>query len=171
MNICVVCSGNICRSPFAEYILKRELGDKHQIYSAGTLEIYGRQAYSECIYLAPDYRVDLFPHSSQGLTTKLVKKTDILLGMTKAHCQIMKKRYNVPDTKVQMLSHYLPEGQCFQLVPFGKVWRGEDIPDPVGENTQIVKPVLDLIELACISFARTLEKRNGKSLSDGKLNS
>ena len=168
MKICVVCSGNICRSPFAEYILKRELGDRHQIYSAGTLEIYGRQAYSECICLAPGYQVDLFPHRSQGLTIELVENTDVLLGMTKAHCQIIKGRYHAPDTKVQMLSDYLPKGQCFQLPSFGKVRRGQDIPDPVGQNTQIVRPVLDLMELACIGFAKMVKENSGKSLLDRK---
>ena len=36
-RVLFVCLGNICRSPFVEHILKRELGSGDWISSAGTL--------------------------------------------------------------------------------------------------------------------------------------
>ena len=83
MNICVICSGNICRSPFAEYILKREFPNNHKIYSGGVLEIYDQPAYQVCIDLAPLYSIDLTRHRSQGINFKMIKNTDIFLVMEK----------------------------------------------------------------------------------------
>ena len=34
-NILVVCTGNICRSPTGEYLLKKELGEGFNVMSAG----------------------------------------------------------------------------------------------------------------------------------------
>ncbi len=158
MNICVVCSGNICRSPFAHYILQRELGDRHTVFSAGTLGITGRNAYEECIALSPYYKINLSTHKSQGITHDLVKKSDILLTMTQSHNHFLIQKYNIPQEKVQLLSHYLPEKKAFDLGELGVVRKGDDIPDPMGMSIKKVKPVLDILELACIRFARDLEK-------------
>ena len=34
-NILIVCTGNICRSPTGEYLLKKELGPDFNVISAG----------------------------------------------------------------------------------------------------------------------------------------
>ena len=156
MNICVVCSGNICRSPVAHYILKRELGGEHIVFSAGTLGISGSGAYEECMLLGRYYKINLAQHKSQGISMDLVKKSDILLTMTKNHSKILMQIYNAPQEKVKLLSDYLPENQVFHLGKLGSVAKGDDIPDPMGMDSKSVKPVLDILELACIGFAKSI---------------
>ena len=156
MNICVVCSGNICRSPFAHYLLQKELGEKHTVFSAGTLGIAGASAYEVCIQLAPYYKINLGHHKSQGLSAALVEKSDILLTMTQSHSKTLISKYNVPQEKVKLLSNYLPKNKTFSLGILGSVKQGEDIPDPMGRDSKVVKPVLDILQLACIAFAKSI---------------
>lgn len=158
MNICVVCSGNICRSPFAEGILKRELGSLHKIYSAGTLNIIGSKAYHECIFLARYYKIDLKKHLSQGLASPLLENTDIFLVMTKQHKLELQMQYNIEEKTVKLLGDFLPPGKVFSIGIWGKIQKGDDIPDPMGRSTEDVKPVLDIIELACLAFAKNIQR-------------
>ncbi|NUM36607.1 MAG: hypothetical protein HUU50_18855 [Candidatus Brocadiae bacterium] len=159
MNICVVCSGNICRSPVAHYILQRELGNRHIVFSAGTLGIVGSSAYQECVFLAPYYKINLTQHKSQGITLDLLNKSDIFLTMTKVHSKTLVQIYKVPQEKINLLSNYLPENRTFNLGILGSITKGDDIPDPMGMESKSVKPVLDILELACIGFAKSIQDK------------
>lgn len=152
-TICVVCSGNICRSPFVEYILKKELGESWNIYSAGTLGIENSSAYEVCCALAPEYNVDLTPHLSQGATHKNIKTCNYILAMTQNHLNHI--QMFSPKGEVKLLSEYLLEP--FPLGFFGTIEPGADIPDPMGLPAPIVKPVLDLLEKATLEFIKTLD--------------
>ena len=132
MNICVICSGNICRSPFVEYILRRELDVGHGIYSAGTLNINGAPAYGECALLAPHYHIDLQSHRSRGINVQIIRDTDLFLVMTEKHRGIVRKEYRIAPEKITLLSIFLPEHRSFDLGFFGRISRGDDIPDPMG---------------------------------------
>lgn len=153
MNICVVCSGNICRSPFVEHILRRELGEAHHVCSAGILGICDSPAYKECILLAPGYGVDLTMHRSQGLTSEIIAQSDLMVGLTRRHCLFLLELGAMPE-KVKLLGDYLPEGKTFDVGKLGKVRKGGDIPDPVEMPAEDVRPVLDVLEIAAIALAR-----------------
>ena len=152
MKIGMICSGNICRSPVAEYLLKRELGEGHEIYSAGTLQIYGEPAYKECILLAPKYNIDIKSHRSQGIRLKMILTSDLLITMTKNHRSTLVDIFHAPKEKVKLLSEYLPDDFEVKLPKLGICKKGEDIPDPMGQKKDIVQPVLDLIENAVFSL-------------------
>lgn len=161
MRICAVCSGNICRSPFVEYVLRRELGEEHPVCSAGTLGIFGSAAYEECVRLGPKYGINLGPHRSQGLTTALVSQCDLLVVMTGEHCQATKKA-GAAEEKVKLLSDYLPEGTIYDVGKLGTVRKGQDLPDPMGMAMSDVRPVLDVLELAATGLAKEIRRTHGK---------
>ncbi len=71
-NVLFVCSGNSCRSPIAEYLLRKEfeqhgLADKYDVQSAGTLGIEGAPATDEAIEVIAERNIDAHGHRSQVL--------------------------------------------------------------------------------------------------------
>ena len=158
VNICVVCSGNICRSPFVEYALKKELDKSFHVFSAGLLGIYGQPAYEVCVALAPRFGVKLEPHKSQGVTGENVQKSEHILAMTKMHLNGLS--VYLPQKRPYLMSEFLEEGREYDLGGLGIVRRGDDIPDPMGQDATVVEPVLKLLNDASLNFAKRLQENN-----------
>lgn len=159
MNVCVVCTANICRSPFVEAILRRELGSGHQVYSIGTMGICGSEAYEVCADLAPSYRINLDSHLSQGMTEEIAESTDVFLCMSRRHASHLEMEWGIAKEKIELLSEHLPVSEIFPAGKFPPVRKGDNIPDPMGMAACDVKPVLDIMETAAVEAARTIEKR------------
>ncbi len=86
MRVLFVCSGNICRSPFAE-VLARDLTDRSdlELASAGTIALNGNPASAAGIAIAAQLGVDLAPHRATHLTSDVVAAADIVYGMEAEH--------------------------------------------------------------------------------------
>lgn len=88
-QILFVCTGNLCRSPMAEGLLKQKLtGDlkkKLRIVSAGTYALEGFPATLRGQTMAARFKVDLSQHRSQPLTPWLLGHSDLILVMEQEH--------------------------------------------------------------------------------------
>lgn len=89
-RILVVCTGNICRSPMGEGILRElaaeeGLGNAIEVRSAGTWAVNGSAASRNGIEVAKRHRVDIEDHRSRRLTTELIEAADLLLVMEPTH--------------------------------------------------------------------------------------
>lgn len=83
----MVCTGNICRSPMAELLLRGHLearGLSARVRSAGTLAWHG-PATAEAVEVMEARGLDLRAHRSQELTPALVADADLIVGMTRNH--------------------------------------------------------------------------------------
>ncbi len=88
-NILFVCTGNICRSPFAQGLfmnivvssgLKGFTAD-----SAGLLALPGNSATYMAQRVAAEYGVDLADHEAKSVSKNLVAWSDLILIMDKSH--------------------------------------------------------------------------------------
>jgi protein-tyrosine phosphatase len=89
-EILVVCSGNICRSPIAEGLLRRALerrldGDAPAVGSAGTIAVDGAPAMPESVEAARERGVDIGTHAARRLTPDLIDGADLIVGMAAEH--------------------------------------------------------------------------------------
>ncbi|WP_372368974.1 hypothetical protein [Candidatus Uabimicrobium sp. HlEnr_7] len=155
VTVCVVCSGNICRSPFVEYVLRKEVGNSYAIFSAGLLGIYDQPAYEVCVALAPRFGIHLESHKSQGVTGENTQKCDYIIAMTKMHLKGLS--VYLPKRRPYLLSEFLDADKTYDLGSLGKVRQGDDIPDPMGQNAAVVEPVLKLLKEATTRFIEQLQ--------------
>ncbi|MDR1264296.1 MAG: hypothetical protein LBK42_01685 [Propionibacteriaceae bacterium] len=87
-RIITVCTGNICRSPMAEAMLRHYLTglDDYQVTSAGTRAVVGAgmtlesRAVLEGLGLEDDP-----PHVARQLTEAMLRQADLILALTRSH--------------------------------------------------------------------------------------
>ena len=77
-TVMFVCKGNVCRSPFAEQIARRD-GRFARVTSAGYFPAEGRQAPGFAREVAREHGASLEDHRSRRLTASDVREADLIL--------------------------------------------------------------------------------------------
>ena len=149
-RIVFVCTGNVCRSPMAEYLLRARLGADSEwtVSSAGLAAGVGMTASLPAVRVLAEEGIDLTPHRSRPLDRSLVDAATIIVVMTAAHRRQM--AFGFPDAMERV----------FLLGSFGP-GRG-DVPDPIGLADEAYDRIRDLISEALpdlLSFLETLDVR------------
>lgn len=128
-TILFVCTGNTCRSPMAEGILKDLIKksphrDKNiEVKSAGIL-VYGKSgAHPNAKAVTKNMGIDISHHGSSQLTEDLVEKADLILTMTRSHKdQIIIVQPEISHKVYTLLEFINEEGEAGAI----------DIADPFG---------------------------------------
>ncbi len=89
IQVLLVCTGNTCRSPMAEGILRSllppELAGSVAVASAGTGALPGTPAAALAVSTAAAHGIDIRGHRSRALSAELVRRSDLILGMESQH--------------------------------------------------------------------------------------
>ena len=141
-SILVVCAGNICRSPTAEYVLKSKLAGKNiKVSSAGLTALEGKAADATAKQIAAPHGITMEEHQGRQLTSSLVAQNSVILVMEQRHLTDLCSRY--PEAR----------GKTFLL---GK-WLGDkEIPDPYRKSLEAFEHVYALIDSACSAWQKYL---------------
>jgi len=107
MKILTVCTGNICRSPMAEGILRAIYqGDPFiTVSSAGTHAVAGNPATEFAILASQEKGIDINGHTARPLDGVLIISSDMILCMEPSHAEwvlsidssLYEKVYNLAD--------------------------------------------------------------------------
>lgn len=88
-HIVLVCTGNICRSPMAEGILRDSLSPKAlslaTVSSAGTGAMARLPASEHSVTVCAEQGIDIASHRSRPLSRYLIEESDLVLGMEECH--------------------------------------------------------------------------------------
>lgn len=112
-NILVICVGNICRSPMAEYFLKQNHPNIH-IDSAGISGLTGHSADDKAIKCMDTFDIDMRPHIAKKLNAEHIRKADLILVMSQNQQKHLEQTWPFAKGKVFRLGH----------------WQGKNVPDP-----------------------------------------
>ena len=108
MRILFVCTGNTCRSPLAEAIVKRMVSDAGrtdiEVSSAGVQAWAGSPASDEALLVGLERNLDISAHRSRPLTPEILDQSDLILAMSDSH--IANVRRMRPDANVHLVTAF-----------------------------------------------------------------
>jgi len=141
-HLLFLCTGNTCRSPMAAGYMKKILDENRikniEVKTAGVMTVAGLLATPEAVQIMDAVGVDLRKYRSTKLTPEMVKKADLILGMTPFHVQSALRM--LPDSR----------GKTFLLKEYtGSDVRHAQISDPMGCTLEVYKRVFGDIKSAC----------------------
>ena len=123
-NIMFICTGNICRSAMAEYMLKKKVQEENlpiKVYSCGTYAENGDRPTEEAIETMKEYGIDITSHRAINIYNSDIEDMDIILCATANHKRVVLDLYPNLLGKVFTMKEYV-----------GDTEYGIDISDPWG---------------------------------------
>lgn len=147
-KVWLVCTGNTCRSPMAEQLLRQWLGPgtRWDVASAGMSALDGQPASEGALQAMREKNLDLTAHRSRKLTAAHIDDADLIVVMTEAHKRVLLQRFPQGAGRVVLLN------------AFSSAHPGEDVPDPFGMSRDVYRAIRDEIDAAMPDLVLHLHK-------------
>lgn len=139
--ITFICSGNICRSPMAEGILKHKLNSdmlegKVEINSAGTLNLPTSVASLKAVEVSAEHGINIEDHLSRPVSRTIVDRANLIICLADNHYDYFTKNYSTYKKKIHLLKGYDISGN----------FTGFSIDDPIGRSEDFYREIYNEIE-------------------------
>lgn len=157
-TILFICTGNVCRSPMAEGILRHVLNGRSdiRILSAGVGAGNGQPPSTHSLNALNEWGIDITDQRSQLLTADLVAQADLILGMTQGHVESILMMFPEASGRVHRLRDFDPTLDIFE----------RDICDPIGGSFEIYQACRDQIKSGIEAMLTALESNSSEPTTD-----
>ena len=151
-QVLLVCTGNTCRSPMAEVLMRKHLADRLGcppaeleeqgvfVTSAGIAAPPGCHPTREAVQVMRERALDLSQHQSQPLTDALVRHADLILTMTRSHRSAIVRQWPEAAARTELVEP-----------------NQADVADPIGGTLDIYRDCANQIDTALKSRTQQLE--------------
>ncbi len=153
--VLVVCTGNICRSPTGEGVLrdlveKRGLAGRVRVASAGTHDYHvGEAPDPRAVRHASKRGYDLSRLRASQVSERDFHEYDFILAMDRGHLRILRSM-SPPGARARV----------GLFLDASARWKGEDVPDPYYGGVEGFEQVLDMVEEAAGRWLDRIEARS-----------
>jgi protein-tyrosine phosphatase len=176
-TILVVCTGNICRSPMAEELLRHHL-ETHgiasiRVESAGVQAWNGNEAMPEAVQALREVGLDISTHLSRALDQAMLEHADLILAMAVGHrdfvAQFDREAFARTFTLKELVralegfpGHSPDAATADERLGEAVRWASQrrasgdfrepqdsDVPDPIGLSVQTFRAVAWEIDMLC----------------------
>lgn len=145
--ILIMCTGNVCRSPMAEALMRHrltELGIGARVISRGFGAPSGREPHPFAVNTALEFGVPIARDKRAAQLNPVdLSAATVVLVMDAGHRHQAQQRYPAAGGKTFLLRHWLD---------------GRDIPDPIHEPEEVFRQQWSLIDEGCTSWIQHLRK-------------
>lgn len=107
-EILVVCTGNVCRSPVGEALLRQAL-PSHRISSAGLGALVGHGVEPVAARLAEAAGLDVSGHRARQIDARMVRAADLILVMSEGHRLAIAEHFPCATGKTMRFGRWLGE--------------------------------------------------------------
>lgn len=178
-RILFLCTGNLCRSPMAEYFLL-DLADRRRlsldVRSAGTAR-QGVPSPPEVVTAMSRFGLDLSGHRSRTFTEDDLEGADLIIGMERRHVRTaavaapatyrrmftLKELDRIitssggpgPDEELRQWSLRVSEGRRLECHLGASL--DDDVPDPMGRSLAVYDRTAEMVGALCTRLADGLE--------------
>ncbi len=152
LMVLLVCTGNTCRSPMAEVLMRKHFADRLGckidsledqgvlVMSAGIAAMPGGRPSPEAVTVINDMGLSLKDHESQPLTEQLLRHADLIITMTRAHRNAIVAHW--PDAASR--THLVRQDEG-------------DVTDPIGGSIDIYRSCAEQINSEMQAYVSKLD--------------
>jgi protein-tyrosine phosphatase len=144
-EVMVICYGNICRSPYAAYVLAKELADTDRVVRSSGFFGPNRRSPDTALAVSRQRGYDLDPHRSQLVTPETLASADLIVVMERGHLNQLRSEFGIDPQRVVLLGDFDPEPVTMRAVP-----------DPYGRSSEVFDACYARIERCVRELARAI---------------